>query len=64
MPIMDGLNFILDIRRMDYSTPIIAVSSDELLLKVAQKNGANETYLKTSDISNLVKYVESLIGIR
>lgn len=64
MPIMDGLNFIQNIRRMDSSIPIIAVSNDELLLEVALKNGANEIYSKKSDITNLVISVESLIGIR
>lgn len=63
MPIMNGLEFIQNIRRIDNGIPIIAASTDELLLKVALKHGANEMYSKTSSITNLIKSVNSLIGI-
>jgi len=63
MPIMNGLDFILNLRSMDNSIPIIAASSDESVLEAALRNGANEVFPKMSDITNLIKSVNSLMGI-
>lgn len=63
MPVMDGLKLIANIRRVDKTIPIIAMSTDELLLNFALKNGANEKFSKKMNFNNLLILVDSLLEI-
>ena len=63
MPVMDGLTFLSEYRKVDLRTPIIICSwtnKMELIVE-ALKLGANEYIIKPFDESILVSKLESIV---
>ena len=65
MPIMSGLEFIREIRKIDKHTPILMMTTetDSVLIKEGKQAGANGWAVKPVNIEDLKETIELLTGV-
>lgn len=67
MPEEEGFKTIMDIRKLDIETPIIAITGMPTIgsldtLEIAKELGANLGYLKPLDLNDLSENIKSLLN--
>jgi CheY-like chemotaxis protein len=63
MPGMDGLEFVRELRKRDWVTPTIVISSDDRYRRQALELGADAYLCKTSLNEGLMDAVKQYVGV-